>query len=186
MRWFKKKEVPEELPNLAVDVASISPQLDEKQVKNRLEILHESPPIKRLPTVPSFESNDKKKTISISDERGYFKELIKNVVEGTNDLDKRDSWYKNKFLPGDIVFQMREYWEKQQSEILLKNVSGDLKIRLVEKTDKLHQLEKEWQEVYFHLLTKEEAIRKEEKDLKDLLSEFINLFKNSAKRRKSE
>jgi len=79
---------------------------------------------------------------------------------------------------------MREYWEKQQPEILLKNVSGDLKNKLMNKTNKLHKLEKEWQEVYFHLMEKEDLIRKEEKELKGDLSEFINLYKSSLKKKK--
>jgi len=72
---------------------------------------------------------------------------------------------------------MREYWQKQQPELLLKNISGELKNKLSAKTNKLHQLEKEWQEVYFSLLAKEDEIRKEEKDLKESLAEFIDLLK---------
>ena len=42
-------------------------------------------------------------------------------------------------------------------------------------------LEKEWQEIYFALLFKEEEIRKEEKVLKEALSDFINIVRNSVK-----
>ncbi len=186
MRWFKKKDVPEELPNLVVDDVITKPKLEEKQLEKKSEISQEASPIQKLPTVPSSELNDKIKELSVDDESGYFKDLMKNVIGEVNDLDEENSWYKNKFLPGDIVFQMREYWEKQKPEILLKNIGGDLKNRLTEKTDKLHKLEKEWQEVYFHLLTKEEEIRKEEKELKESLSEFIDLIKHSTKRKEDE
>ena len=50
---------------------------------------------------------------------------------------------------------------------------------LLEKTDKLHHLEKDWQEIYLGLIKKEEEIRKEEKELKDSLSEFIGVYKKS-------
>jgi len=130
--------------------------------------------VKKLPTMPSSQENEK----------GYFKELIQSVTEETQNLDKLESWYKSTFLPGDVVFQMREYWEKQQPEILLKNISGDLKNKLLEKTNKLHELEKDWQEIYFQLLSKEDKIRKEEKELKESLSEFMEIVKRSLSRGK--
>jgi len=117
-------------------------------------------------------------------EQGYFKELIKSVTEANTDVDKLSSWYENKFLPNDLVFQMREYWEKQQPEILMKNIRGDLKRELMHKTDKLHTLEGEWQDIYFRLLAKEDEIRQEEKELKDSLSQFMDLFKRAAKEQK--
>ena len=185
MGWFKKKDVPEELPSLAIDRSKISPPEQESQVEEKQEVQaqYKSLPTQRTAVRTLQESSRRKESLSPEDQQGYFRDLIKSVTEGTENLDKIDSWYKEKFLPGDMVFQMREYWEKQQPEILLKNISGELKNKLLGKTDKLHQLEKEWQDIYFHLLAKEEAIRKEEKELKDSLSEFIDLFRRSSRKR---
>jgi hypothetical protein len=177
---FGRKNIPDELPSLAADSLnkSLSQEIEKYKQLPKLPVAQNSPRPNSLSEVP------KAKPLPVGEEQGYFKQLIKSVTEETKDLDKLDSWYKNKFLPGDVVFQMREYWEKQQPELLLKNISGDLKNRLMEKTEHLHLLEKEWQEIYFHLLSKEEEIRKEEKVLKDSLSEFMELFKRSSTERK--
>jgi hypothetical protein len=181
---FGRKNIPDELPSLAAD--SINKSLNQEIEKYKK--LPKLPPLPQNPLSQAKATIEAPKTnVLADDEPGYFKQLIKSVTEETGDLDKLDSWYQNKFLPGDVVFQMREYWEKQQPELLLKNISGDLKNRLMEKTEHLHLLEKEWQEVYFHLLSKEEEIRKEEKALKESLSEFMELFKRSlAERKKHE
>ncbi len=173
---FKKKEAPEELPTLAFE-----------EINKNLDV-----PEKQLPKLPKIENKYKLlpsqdfSAFSASqpqneDGQGYFKELIKSITQETQNVSKLDSWYKNKFMPEDVVFQMREYWQKQQPEILLRNISGELKNKLLEQTNKLHNLEKEWQQVYFNLVAKEEEIRKEEKGLKDSLSEFISLYKRSLK-----
>lgn len=192
MRLFKKKEVPEELPELAIEELSkkIESSLEEKRPEYKFPLLPKQTlqtfsmpqsqelksPVQPLPTIQSQQ-------LSIEKEQGFFRDLIKTVTEGADNLSKLDLWYKNE-LQGDIVFKMREYWEKQQPALLLKNISGELKTKLMEKTDKLHKMEKEWQEIYFSLLTKEEQIRKEEKDLKDSLSEFVNMCKKFNNRNK--
>jgi len=205
MGLFNKKSVPEELPDLAVNDIPISPTPKESHQEIKSEPIVEprvlqtldpqptpaQPPITQAVNTPSQPTptppvENTNSITSPEDDQGYFKDLIKSVTEETENLDKIDSWYKDKFLPGDMVFQMREYWEKQQPEILLKNISGELKNKLVGKTNKLHELEKEWQEVYFQLLAKEEAIRKEEKELKESLSEFLGLFKRKAKEREGQ
>jgi hypothetical protein len=180
---FGRKNIPDELPSLAVE--GLSKSLNQEMEKYK--------PLPKLPMRPNLPSVNqpaeapKTASIQVDEEQGYFKQLVKSVTEETGDLEKLDSWYKNKFLPGDMVFQMREYWEKQQPDLLLKNISGDLKNRLMEKTEYLHKLEKDWQEIYFHLLSKEEEIRKEEKALKESLSEFVELFRKSvAERNKTD
>ena len=52
----------------------------------------------------------------------------------------------------------------------------------MERTEKLHKLEQEWQQIYFDLIAKEEEIRKEERELKGTVSEFITAFKESKDR----
>ncbi len=185
---FKKREVPEELPGLAfeemnknssaVPVSSL-PQLP--QLQSNTETRYKPLQTQSLQeSMPNGDSFLKKRGLSgFEDNQGYFKELVKSITEEKQDIGKLDSWYKNKFLPGDVVFQMREYWEKQQPEMLLKNVSGELKNRILEQTNKLHSLEKDWQEIYFSLMAKEEEIRKDEKDLKDSIAEFIGIYKRA-------
>jgi hypothetical protein len=41
----------------------------------------------------------------------------------------------------------------------------------------LQGLEKEWQDIYFDLIEKEEEIKDKEKELKKMLKEFIELCK---------
>ncbi|MFH1802000.1 MAG: hypothetical protein ABH864_00950 [archaeon] len=179
MGLFKRKEVPAELPSLAVDeVKRVDPSPSlVPQPQPQVHIREQPVSYKPLPVAETPKSDNASGTVSGKDESGYFKNLVKSITEETEDLDKLSSWYKNKFMPGDMVFQMREYWQKQQPELMLKNISGELKQKLAGKTEKLHALEKEWQEVYFNLLSKEEEIRKEEKELKDSLAEFIGMLK---------
>ncbi|RMD67480.1 hypothetical protein D6817_01525, partial [Candidatus Pacearchaeota archaeon] len=147
---------------------------------------HLNPKLVQVPKLEQVEGEDKQdkkeEKLSKEKEQSYFKDLIKNIIEQSENLDKLDSWYKKKFLPEDIVVHMREYWEKQQPQLLLKSVGGELKEKLVEKTERLHELEREWQEIYLELLAKEEEIRKQEKELKEALAEFITLLKESKQR----
>jgi hypothetical protein len=197
MSLFKKKDVPEELPGLAIDEithkinSSVSlPLQEEKKLDSAYKPLpKQTAPIQQhLPAQPPHIAQNaqvttkdevKNNPLPSKDDKGFFKDIIKTVTEETDNFDKLDNWYKKEFLPGDLVYQMREYWEKQNPEVIIKNISGDLKDKLMEKTEKLHKLEKEWQEIYFDMLTKEEEIRKEEKELKTVLSDFITIFKNS-------
>ncbi len=190
-KLFKKKRVPEELPSLAIDEAMDKAGKEKTFSEEIKEKKYSSLPSSKEISFSSKEESESKEKYKRThgpneDEGGYFKELIENLTAETKNLDKLDSWYKNKFLPEDIVFQMREYWEKQKPELLLKNIGSDLKNRLLEKTDRLHHLEKEWQEIYLELLSKEEEIRKEEKELKKSISEFINLVKGISGRKKEK
>jgi len=180
---FKKKKVPEELPDLAID------EISEKEISGNKRADAESGKEKKFKPLPagssqsSYNSDNSSETPKTSQtgeaDKGFFKDVLKAVTEETKNIDKLDLWYKNKFLPQDIVSQMRDYWEKQSPEVILKSIGVDLKDKLMGKIDNLHDLEKEWQEIYFKLIAKEEEIRKEEKELKDSLSEIITLFKKS-------
>jgi hypothetical protein len=72
---------------------------------------------------------------------------------------------------------MRKYWDEQDPAMLFGGSKSELKTKLLEKIESLHKLEKVWQEAYFNLMEKEEIIRKEEKELKEALTEFINVYK---------
>jgi hypothetical protein len=161
MGLFKKSDVPAELPDIALDEirkesllsspplqTAVSSSVSNASLKPvtspAISVQQASPPL-RVVSAQTIEQPVQ----STKDESGYFKELVKSVTEGTGDVDSLHSWYNETFMPGDIVFQMREYWERQQPEILLKNISGDLKNKLIDKTNHLHSLEKEWQQIYF-------------------------------------
>ena len=164
---FKKKEVPGELPDLAFE-----------EISKKLNV---SLPIENK---PEEKKNDQFSKQIFNEEQGYFKNLIKEISQETTDLDKLDSWYKDSFLPSDNVLQMRKYWEKQKPDILSQRFNKDLNNKLLEKTEKLHSLEKEWQKTYFNLLSKEEEIKKEEKELKESLSHFLEFQRQSVKKEK--
>ena len=110
--------------------------------------------------------------------------MISNLMQESKNIEKVESFYNNRFMAGDIVNQMRNYWEEQKPELLLKNVGKDLKEKILSKSNKLHKLEHEWQDIYFALTSKEEEIRGEEKELKEIISEFISVCKKASRKGK--
>ncbi len=118
-----------------------------------------------------------RKPVLPSEDQGFFKDMISHAMGEMESLDRLDEWYKNKFQSEDVVAQLRQYWKQQRPEMLLKIFGAELREKILKKSDSLHSLEKEWQEIYFALLSKEEALRKEEKELKQMLGEFVGLCK---------
>lgn len=176
-----KKEIPAELPDLAFDKSEVTANNNENIPSS---IASKSLPLRQgfeFPTQKYSESTKKvtEKQQDDDEDKGFFKDLIKNLIQEQKNVDKMESFYNNKFATEDLVHQMRSYWEDQKPELLLRNVGSDLKEKMSEKTNKLHILEKEWQDVYFALLSKEEEIRNEEKELKEVISEFITVCKKS-------
>jgi dGTP triphosphohydrolase len=110
-------------------------------------------------------------------EKSFFEELRKNISSELSDADKLEDWYEHKFLPKDMVSEMRGYWENKTADSVIHTLGGNFKDRIEEKTIKLQSLEKEWQNVYFDLIEKEEEIKDEEAALKELLSEFVEIYK---------
>jgi len=168
---FRKKEVPEELPDLATEKLGKNTELekDKKLVNQYLKQKSEEP---------------KKPPISEEIEDSFFNKLQEDINNEIANLNQLENWYKNKFLPQDIVSNMRDYWEKQNSGSVIKVIGRNFKEKITEKTENLQQLEREWQEMYFQLIEKEEEIRKEERELKKVLSEFVELCKARKKKRK--
>lgn len=129
----------------------------------------------------SQEENLIKQFVSTQDEEGFFKDLMKNITSDLSNIDHIDSLYKKKLQGEDIVQQMRNYWEKQKPELALRNMNNELVTQLKEKTENLHSLEKEWQQIYLSLIEKEEQMREDEKELKKMLAEFIDNYKKKKK-----
>lgn len=208
---FKKKDVPSELPDLISDeftgqlkkeldsIKEFSESRENAQVKlsasqnsNTIKPAFSSPKqsVKSssadLVNSSSSEFSQLKKFPSLEgDEPSYFKELIKGVMDesGSGDLKKLDSWCKNKSGSGDIVGQMKSYWDKQAPEKILSTFGGETKEKLLAQVEKLHGLEKDWQTSYLTLMECEEKIRDEEKQLKEALTQFIDLYKRTSKRK---
>ena len=119
-----------------------------------------------------------------SEEAGFFSKLQGDLTSELSSLSKLDKWYSSKFLPQDSVEGMKSYWEKQKESSVIKIIGRDFQDKIAEKTENLQKLEKEWQESYFTTIEKEEAIRKEEQELKKVLAEFVGLCKSARKNRK--
>ena len=170
---FKRKEVPEELPDLATDTFTKSSEIEkDKQIVN--QYLQEKEP------VPQKEVS----RVEEEKEDSFFDKLQEDINTEISNLNKLESWYNNKFLPQDIVTEMRNHWEKQKSSDPISVIGRNFREKIKERTSKLQELEREWQSTYFQLVEKEEELRKEEHELKKLLAEFVDLCKARKKKRK--
>jgi hypothetical protein len=177
-----KKEIPDELPDLTLN--------DSGEIKESSVVrIQKEFPTKEISKPKIIYDEEKEPEILNSDteqeESGFFKEVMDNLVKDTKNIDKIESFYNNRFMTEDIVSQMRTYWENKKPELLMKSVGKDLKEKIAGKTEKLHKLEHEWQDIYFALLTKEEEIRSEEKELKEDINEFMSVCKKAYKKKKN-
>lgn len=198
MSLLKKNKVPDELPELAID------EVKEKLSQNMVKDETKKTSGKTLPSLPKNKGEDesaaviknllrepekisqpvkenkieaKDAAVFKEDERGFFKELINEINSKERNIKNIDSWYNRKLISGDIVNEMKEYWEKQKPGIIIQNIGRNFRDKINEKTGELQKLEKEWQAVYFNLVEKEEDIREKDKELKELLSEFVKSCK---------
>lgn len=204
MGFFKKKDVPSELPDLISDEINkqLSKEFDNedsstvsksdsliKKEENSLyragnsEIMAKKAVVSDLNNSSNSEEEVtlKKLPTNDDDDTGYFKALMKSVME--EDLGKTNNW-KNKLMSKDVVSNMREYWQKQSPEVILNSLGGETKANLLKQVDKLHLLEKEWQSNYLSLMACEDKIRDEEKKLKGSLAEFVSLYKRTLNRKR--
>ena len=210
---LKKKKVPDELPDLALDSFEGKgekqtverPTFNQLPVEDNFRKTKKYPDLKRsslsLPDLNDLDKKDFNKThkdkqrdvrevtqksrndfskkrgfIEQEDNEGFFDELEEDIDKEISNLDKLESWYKNKSLPRDIDSNMRDYWEKQKNDLGV--IGKNFKTRIKEKISKLQILEKDWQNIYFDLMEKEDEIREEESELKKILKEFVELCRN--------
>lgn len=186
--FLKKKEIPEELPDLATDEIEKKLEKDKDlvadHIKNESEDskLEDKKKKEDITEEKPIEKNSEKKDFSaIIPKKSFFDDLEKNIHEELDDLDKLEDWYENKFMPQDVVSSMRNYWENQKNNSVLQILGKNFKERINEKTKLLQAKEKEWQNIYFDLIEKEEEIREEEEELKRILSEFVELCRRKKK-----
>jgi len=203
MGFLKKDKVPDELPDLAIEEPSKT-----NQKSNNLPISSDSPISQRpisnssnpqkevagehfleFPNVPSnIEKEVPKSPIDTSkfnipegDSDSFFDKILEDINGEIKDLNKLEDWYKNKFLPQDVVSNMRSYWEDNKADMIIRNFGSEYRQKINEKIKRLQELEEDWREIYFKLIKKEEEMKGEEKDLKETLSEFVDICKRRGK-----
>ena len=116
-------------------------------------------------------NNDKIKRMS------FFDEVLKDINSGIKDVGKLEDWYEKKFVGEDVVSNMKGYWEGNKADIIIESFGAEYKRQINDKVKVLRELEEDWREIYFRLVKKEEEMKKEERELKETLSEFVNLCK---------
>lgn len=196
LNFLSKKKVPDELPDLATDellqkkpeekkeeLSTLTPappeKNEEKETKDSpAEEEKEEPketPEEIISKTAMAEEIDEKPKKSTSKEDSFFAELEEHIGSELKSLDGLSEWYEKKFSHQDAVSEMRSYWEGQKEEVLLRSLGKNFKKLISEHTEKMQELEREWQEVYFELMEKEEEIREEEKALKKVMAELVQV-----------
>jgi hypothetical protein len=168
LKLFKRKDIPEELPDLATDMLG---NAENKEMKKDQEIV--STYLKEKESSPIKSKKENSDVIKDS----FFNKLQGDINSEITDLNKLEEWYNTKFLPRDAVSDMKKYWEKQKKGSIVSIVGGKFKEEISEKTTNLQKIEKEWQDIYFQLIEKEEEMRNEERELKKILAEFVAVCK---------
>lgn len=192
---LKKKKIPDELPDLATD--EIEEKIDDKKLEEHKDLvdsyLKEEEEKHEIPEKKTKKHEKKKKYDKIFDDankknpnlnllpkvgrNSFFNNLQENITDEINDLKELEKWYNKKFLPRDIVNEMRSYWEGQKTNSVIRILGKNLQEKITEKINKLQELENDWQNIYFDLIEKEEEIKENEAELKKILAEFIELCK---------
>jgi hypothetical protein len=205
LKIFRGKDVPQELPQLAIDdikekIKEVEKQKSETALNGSLETIKKPEKIikeylRQDNDKMAEKGEEKSKVISekkkvedlveereetISEEKSFFNGLLKDMNGEMKDLKKLGNLYNGK-LSSDLVGDMKEYWEKNKGGIVLKNLGRDFKEKIGEKIIELQNLEKEWQNAYFSLIEKEEKIRDRERELKKIIAEFTELCKKRIK-----
>ncbi|MGD9276136.1 MAG: hypothetical protein PVJ67_03100 [Candidatus Pacearchaeota archaeon] len=225
MGLFKRKAVPSELPELALDdlesgnkevhdhlkqeEAKKTEELKSPDVNTKLntlssptqdvsggakkeesvEVKKETVDIKKpqssepTPVVkPTAEKEVKtgelKETSAAIDEKSFFGDLQNDLKEEISDFNQFESWYKDKFEKRDVIKDMKSYWENQKTDSIIKILGKNFQEKISGKILKLQELEKIWQTAYFELVEKEEEIKEQELELKELLAEFVKICKS--------
>lgn len=206
MGFLRRVKVPDELPDLAIEDGSVvSSDSKVKDVKNpdllsenRKDII-EAPVSEDVTSISSnkavagedyleFQNKSVKKIeggpesfleMSKADrnQSGFFNQVLENINEEIEDMGKLEDWYKDKFANQDVVSGMKDYWEGNKADMIIRSFGSEYKKRIATKVKRLQELENEWRSIYFQLVKKEEEMKKEEKELKETVSEFVEICK---------
>lgn len=168
----KNKDLEEELENNARKELALEKERQKqntsKEIVSRL--------VKNINDTPQIQ--EKK---DFDSEKSFFDELQGSLGGEIEDLDKLEDWYEKKFLPRDVLSDMRSYWENQKTTSVLKILGKNFQLKITDKLSHLQELEKGWQNAYFEMVEKEEEIKEQEKELKQLLREFVEICKSKKK-----
>jgi molybdopterin converting factor small subunit len=208
---FKSKSAPDELPELVTDEMeeSLEPVKKDKKTplkndidfKPIIESSFEPEPIEEIGFKPTslhprikpkhhkhlFQEKiiEKKEAMDFNPEESYFSELKENIDKEIDNIDELEDWYKKKFVTRDIVKDMKRHWEGKKNNTVIKMLSKNFQERISEKTKNLKDLEKEWQNI-FNMVEKEEEIKEQEKELKMMLADFVEICKRKSKENEEE
>jgi hypothetical protein len=189
LKLFKRKEVPQELPDLATDTLAKTNSVEKKDQEIVSSYLKEKEylgePKKAGYVVEQKKDNEqlKKDTSQIMDS-GFFSKLQGDMNKEMDNVKKLEEWYNNKFLPQDSVSSMKKYWANQKGGPMGEVIHKKFKEQINEKTARLQKIEKEWQDLYFQLIEKEEELKEGERELKKILAEFVDIYKEKKKGKK--
>jgi hypothetical protein len=169
LKFFKRgiqnndENIPNELPLLADDLIK-KYKADHKKESTQISVTSSK-------LLPPENGNDKPAV------RSYFSHLLKNIEQENGNLTEAEKFFKQGFLSMDMLGEMKNYWESQKSNVLFTTTERGLRQKLLNKIGMLQSLEGEWQETHVHLIDKEEQIRVEEIELKNMLADFRDLCK---------
>ena len=210
---FKKTSAPDELPDLAIDELKkdLKKDFSEKEEPKVNEKKEETPKTEekkpeeesssesqsegseetkeeKAEEVPS-ETDKNKPDVKTSEEKvnlekSFFNPLLTELKKDNFDPTKINSWYQKRFAEKGAIEEMKEYWEKQKDEFISEAVEKEFRTRINERMNALQKLETEWQQIYINLIQKEEEMKKEEKNIKKIIKEFSDVFKQKGNLKK--
>ncbi len=136
--------------------------------------IHEN--VKELINEDISHSNDSDKNGGFP-KSSFFDDVLEDINGGIADVGKLEDWYEKKFVKEDVVSNMKGYWEGNKADIIIQSFGAEYKRQINDKVRALRELEEDWREIYFRLIKKEEEMKKEERELKETVSEFVSLCK---------
>ncbi|MFH1638388.1 MAG: hypothetical protein ABIB71_08235 [Candidatus Woesearchaeota archaeon] len=168
----QKKEVPKELPQLAVNLLrSRKPVQMAEQPKLELRQPAVQPPVAAgVPEMlPKAESKSNFERI------GFFMNLLKGVNNRPKEVEEAEKMYNDAILAKDLLGEMKAFWNEKKKHIIFTAEERKLKEKLLERIETLQKLETEWQDFHLGLIEREEGIRKNESELKSMLGDFKSI-----------
>lgn len=152
-------------------------KLSEEEVRNNTSVLNRL--IKNVEETPNREMASERVSGTLP-RKSFFNDIHENISKELSDLDSLEK-FKKDFSSRSVLDDMKEYWKNQKKENVLELLGRDYQQKISEKISSLQELEKSWQVVYFELIEKEEEIKDAEKELKELLNEFVKVCDHKKK-----
>lgn len=192
---LKRGKVPDELPDLAIDDSKNLTKKEEDKKKSEVQeptkekkdekannsntTLNQksetrSEEEKFVFDIPSHLKEEETPKLS---KESYFDKILEDINKDIENVSSIEEWYNQKIANKDVVSDMKGYWEENKHEFIIKGIGSEYKKKINEKIAKLQELEMDWREIYFKLIKKEEEMKKEERELKAILSEFVDICK---------